>query len=74
MDRVSNGASPTASMLAFSVQGAARALSISVRTVYRHLAAGELAGCKDGNRTLIAADELVRFLRSRPAYRPPGAA
>lgn len=60
--------------LAYSVEQAATALSISRRQVYRHLKGGRLVAVKDGNRTLIPRRELLRFLRSLPAYERRGAA
>lgn len=66
------GSAPKA--LAYSVNGAADVLSISPRQVWRHLAAGNLTAIKAGHRTLIRRAELIRYLRSLPAYEPPGAA
>lgn len=54
--------------LAYSVDQAAAVASISRRQLYRHLAAGRLRAAKDGKRTVILRRELVRFLRSLPAY------
>lgn len=61
-------------MLAYSVDQAAAVIGISPRQIYRHLASGRLCAIKDGHRTLIRRRELLRFLRSLPAYEPPGAA
>lgn len=60
--------------LSYSVESAARQLSISTRQIYRLLAAGELVAKKEGSRTLIERVELVRYLRRLSQYRPPGAA
>lgn len=60
--------------LAYTVEQAAAASSISRRQLYRHLKAGRLEAVKDGNRTLIPRRALLRFLRSLPAYESRGAA
>lgn len=67
-------AGTSGSLLAYSVAGAARALGISRRQVYRLLRDGALRAVKSGNRTLIPRRELVRYLRTCPAYEPPDAA
>jgi excisionase family DNA binding protein len=54
--------------LAYPVPTAARMISVSVRQLYRLLAAGELEAKKVRHRTVITASELERFLRTRPAY------
>lgn len=59
------------SLLAYSVAGAAHELSISVRSMYRLLNAGELQAVKIGNRTLILRCELVRYLRRCTRYQAP---
>lgn len=50
--------------LAYSVQGAAAAMGISKTTVWRLVAAGEIATFKLGCRTLIRADTLRAFIDS----------
>lgn len=48
--------------LAHSPEGAARALSISTRAIYAHIATGELRSFKDGKRRLIPEAELQRYI------------
>lgn len=52
---------------AYSVEAAAAALTISRRTAYRLIAAGELRTVKLRGRRLVPAAELVRLTGSQPA-------
>ncbi|MER8845787.1 helix-turn-helix domain-containing protein [Mesorhizobium australicum] len=51
--------------LAYSVPGAAEALSLSVDYVWKLVAMGELPSVKIGKRRLIEADKLRAFLKNR---------
>ncbi|WP_415927066.1 helix-turn-helix domain-containing protein [Mesorhizobium argentiipisi] len=51
--------------LAYSVPGAAEALSLSVDYVWKLVAMGELPSVKIGRRRLIEADKLRAFLKNR---------
>ncbi|WP_292333274.1 helix-turn-helix domain-containing protein [Mesorhizobium sp.] len=51
--------------LAYSVPGAAEALSLSVDYVWKLVAMGELPSVKIGKRRLIEADKLRAFLKDR---------
>lgn len=48
--------------LAYSVADAAKAIGVSKPTIWRRIAAGDLATFKLGCRTLIRADELQAFI------------
>jgi excisionase family DNA binding protein len=50
--------------LAYSVDDAAEALSISRRMLYRELAAGRLRFAKAGKRTLISASAIHEWLEA----------
>lgn len=52
--------------LAYSPADAAREIGISRARLYDHLASGAIKAKKDGQRTLIPHDELVRFLAALP--------
>lgn len=51
---------------AYSVDEAARALGISRRTAFRHVASGALCTTKLGRRRLVLASELERLLVGSP--------
>jgi excisionase family DNA binding protein len=51
--------------LAYSVPGAAEALSLSADYVWKLVAMGELRSVKIGKRRLITAEELRAFLTNR---------
>jgi excisionase family DNA binding protein len=50
--------------LAYSVDAAAEALSISRRMIYRELASGRLKFAKAGKRTLISASAIHDWLEA----------
>lgn len=52
---------------AYSLAAAAKALSLSKRTVERRVADKAIAARRDGGKLLIMADELDRYLASLPA-------
>lgn len=52
--------------LAFSVETAARAVSVSETTIKQEIAAGRLAIRKIGRRTVIRRVDLERWLDARP--------
>jgi excisionase family DNA binding protein len=56
--------SPPATLvrLAYGIDGAANALDLSRSRLYELIAAGEIAACKVGKRTIIPAAELTTFL------------
>ncbi|TPL16765.1 helix-turn-helix domain-containing protein [Mesorhizobium sp. B2-4-10] len=56
---------PEPEKIAYSVPGAAKALSLSVDYVWKLVALGELPSVKIGKRRLIEADKLRAFLKSR---------
>lgn len=55
--------------LAYSIKEAAAAAALSKSALYEDIAAGLLATKKRGARTLIAADELLRYLSNLPSSR-----
>jgi excisionase family DNA binding protein len=65
--------------LAYGIDRAAEAISLSRARLYELIAAGEIAACKVGKRTIIPATELTAFLdrhrvtrlSSRPAAPSP---
>jgi excisionase family DNA binding protein len=64
--------------LAYGIEDAADAVGLSRSRIYELIAAGEIAACKVGKRTIIPATELATFLdRHRvarlPDVRPGGA-
>jgi excisionase family DNA binding protein len=60
--------------LAYNVTQAARIIGVSRPTLYRLLGEGEIEARKIRNRTVVLRAELERYLNSRPAYEPQGAA
>lgn len=62
-----DAASPHPRLL--SVTAAARELSISRRTIYSLIAAGDLPTCRVGRRRLIPADALEAFVSTRTEAR-----
>jgi excisionase family DNA binding protein len=63
---------PTADVptpIAYTVKGAARALSVSEGSIWKLLRYGELAKIKACGRTLIRHDELERWLNAHAVVR-----
>lgn len=60
----------TSSLLALSLSGAAQATSLSESTIDHAIRAGVLPVRHHGNRTLILAPDLERWLKSLPVGRP----
>ena len=60
-DAPSNSPNPL-SRLAYGIEDAAAALGLSRSRLYELIAAGEIAACKVGKRTIIPATELTTFL------------
>lgn len=58
---------PANAKLAYTMEEAAAAASISVRTLYRLVSTGKLQARKAGSKTLILATELVAYLTGLPA-------
>ena len=58
---------PPAEKLAYSIPEAVRATSISRSSLYEAIADGRLIARKIGSRTIIATDELRKFIASLPA-------
>lgn len=57
--------------LAYTPKGAAQATSISVRSIFKEIAAGRLEACKMGPQvTLIPAESLKAWLKSLPTRTP----
>jgi excisionase family DNA binding protein len=56
--------------LAYSVAEACAVGSIGRTALYEAIGLGELRAVKRGRRTLILADDLLRFLESLPALNP----
>jgi excisionase family DNA binding protein len=54
--------SAISSRLAYGIDDAAAALGLSRSRIYELIAAGEIAACKVGKRTIIPAAELTAFL------------
>lgn len=52
--------------LAYDTKDVARLIGCSVTTVFKQIREGRLAAKKMGNRTLILADDLNKFLRELP--------
>jgi excisionase family DNA binding protein len=61
-----------ASRLAYGVGDAAEALGLSRSRLYELIAAGEIAACKVGKRTIIQVNELTAFLDRHRVERLPG--
>lgn len=55
-------ASASSDRLLYSVDGVAEQLSVGRTTVYSLIRAGRLRSVKVGDRTLVARDELERFV------------
>jgi excisionase family DNA binding protein len=51
----------------YSTAQACKSLGISIPTLYRLFARGEISAIKIGRRTCIRASEIERFIASRPA-------
>jgi excisionase family DNA binding protein len=60
------------SRLAYGIEDAAEALDLSRSRIYELIAAGEIAACKVGKRTLIPAAELTAFLDRHRVVRLSG--
>lgn len=58
---------PASGRLLFSLEEAGQVLNLSRATLFRLMARGELRPLKVGRRTLLAADELERFVREKVA-------
>lgn len=70
---VTTTAHPPIVPLLLDVRAAARALSVSVRTVYTLFAAGKIRPLKIGRSTRVSVAELRRFadsLAAQPEVRP----
>lgn len=59
--------------LAVSIPEAAKALALSRSSLYRLMADGQLRAIRAHGRTLIAMEELKRFLASCPTTHSPAA-
>jgi excisionase family DNA binding protein len=55
-------AAPHVSPLAYGIEDAADALGLSRSRIYELIAAGDIAACKVGRRTIIPTTELTAFL------------
>jgi excisionase family DNA binding protein len=60
------------SRLAYGIDDAANALDLSRSRIYELIAAGEIAACKVGKRTIIPAAELAAFLERHRVDRLSG--
>jgi excisionase family DNA binding protein len=60
------------SRLAYGIEDAANALGLSRSRIYELIAAGEIAACKVGKRTIIPTAELTAFLERHRVERLPG--
>jgi excisionase family DNA binding protein len=58
--------------LAYGIDDAADALDLSRSRIYELIAAGEIAACKVGKRTIIPVTELTEFLERHRVERLPG--
>ncbi len=58
--------------LAYGIDDAADALDLSRSRIYELIAAGEIAACKVGKRTIIPAAELTAFLERHRVERLSG--
>jgi excisionase family DNA binding protein len=56
----------TDTTLAFTIADAAKASGLGRTSLYQLIGSGQLKACKAGNRTLIPADSLRRYLASLP--------
>jgi len=59
------------SRLAYGIDDAADAVGLSRSRIYELIAAGEIAACKVGKRTIIPATELAAFLDRHRVARLP---
>jgi excisionase family DNA binding protein len=67
----SSAQTTSSSRLAYGIDGAADALDISRSRFYELIAAGEIAACKVGKRTIIPTTELAAFLDRHRVARLP---
>ena len=67
----SSAQTTSSSRLAYGIDGAADALDISRSRIYELIAAGEIAACKVGKRTIIPTTELAAFLDRHRVARLP---
>lgn len=67
---IRSGMSTEQQPIAYSINDAAKAIGISRADMYNLMGDKKIAGRKIGARTVIAADELRRFVNSRPMYEP----
>ena len=65
-------ASAQPSRLAYGIEEAVNAVGLSRSRLYELIAAGEIAVCKVGRRTIIPATELTAFLERHRVERPTG--
>src|ERR1700676_3183967 len=63
---------PPSPRLAYGIDDAADALDLSRSRIYELIAAGEIAACKVGKRTIIPAAELTAFLERHRVERLSG--
>jgi excisionase family DNA binding protein len=70
-NKVSSALSTFSSRLAYGIEGAADALDLSRSRIYELIAAGQIAACKVGKRTIIPATELAAFLDRHQVARLP---
>jgi excisionase family DNA binding protein len=68
---VSSALTTSSSRLAYGIEDAASALDLSRSRIYELIAAGEIAACKVGKRTIIQAAELTAFLDRHRVARLP---
>jgi len=72
VSREKSRASATSSLpLAYGIEHAADALGLSRSRLYELIAAGEIAVCKVGKRTIIPVAELTGFLDRHRVVRSP---
>lgn len=64
---------PVANAISHPIDVAAVAIGVSVGEVYNLLRRGELHARKSGKRTLIEDEELRRYVKSLPAWKPADA-
>ena len=70
-DEVSSAQATAYPRLAYGIESAADALDLSRSRIYELIAAGEIAACKVGIRTIIPATELAAFLDRHRVARLP---
>ncbi len=72
VSREKSRASTTSSLpLAYGIEDAADALGLSRSRLYELVAAGEIAVCKVGKRTIVPVAELTAFLDRHRVVRSP---